>query len=105
MPGDDLCAHQPFCRQVLRHGFHFLFTCKPASHPHLSQWVEALGPGRDRHTRTLRTKGKSSRWEQHAHRRAHVVPLTTYLPFENWSRLLDFMMRGLEIGPPAAAKS
>jgi hypothetical protein len=31
--GDDLYAHQPFCRQVLLHGFHFLFTCKPASMP------------------------------------------------------------------------
>jgi hypothetical protein len=30
--GDDLYAHQAFCRQVLLPGFHFLFTCKPASH-------------------------------------------------------------------------
>ena len=74
--GDDLYAHQPFCRQVLLHGFHFLFTCKPASHPHLSQWVEALEPGRDLHTLTLRTKGKSKRWEQHVYRWAHAVPLT-----------------------------
>ena len=227
--GDDLYAHQPFCRQVLWHGFHFLFTCKPASHPHLSQWVEALEPGRDLHTLTLRTKGKSKRWEQHVYRWAHAVPLTaaddalkvnwcdvtvtndagktiyhnawitdwaitadnvaglvaagrarwkienennnvlktkgyhlehnfghgqehlssllatlnllafalhtfleladadyqlirvtvgarrtffehlraltTYLPFENWTRLMDFMMRGLEIGPHAIAKS
>lgn len=43
--GDDLYAHQPFCRQVRLHGFHFL-SCKPASHPHLSQWVEALAGGR-----------------------------------------------------------
>ena len=74
--GDDLYAHQPFCRQVLLHGFHFLFTCKPASHPHLTQWVEALVPGRDRHTLTLRTKGKSKHWERHVYRWAHAVPLT-----------------------------
>jgi hypothetical protein len=227
--GDDLYAHQPFCRQVLLHGFHFLFTCKPASHPHLSQWVEALAPGRDLHTLTLRTKGKSKRWEHHTYRWVCAVPLTdsddplpvnwcdvavtdddgkilyhssfitdwaitadnvaglvaagrarwkienennnvlktkgyhlehnfghgkehlssllatlnllafalhtflelsdgdyqliratvgarrtffehlraltTYLPFENWGCLMDFMMRGLEIGPPATAKS
>ena len=72
----NLYAHQPFCRQVLLHGFHFLFTCKPASHPHLTQWVEALVPGRDLHTLTLRTKGKGHRWEQHVHRWAHTVPLT-----------------------------
>lgn len=43
--GDDFYAHQPFCRQVLLHGFHFLFTCKPTSHRHLSGWVEGLDPG------------------------------------------------------------
>jgi len=74
--GDDLYAHQPFCRQVLLHGFHFLFTCKPASHSHLSQWVDALEPGRDLHTAKLKVKGKSNRWEQHHYRWANGVPLT-----------------------------
>jgi len=74
--GDDLYAHQPFCRQVLLHGFHFLFTCKPASHPHLSRWVEALEPGRTLHTLKLRVKGKSNRWEHHHYRWANGVPLT-----------------------------
>ena len=74
--GDDLYAHQPFCRQVLLHGFHFLFTCKPASHTHLSGWVEALDPGRDRHALQLRVKGKGNRWEHHEYRWAHGVPLT-----------------------------
>ena len=35
----------------------------------------------------------------------HIEALTTYLPFENWERLMDFMMRGLEIGPYAVPKS
>ena len=74
--GDDLYAHQPFCRQVLLHNFHFLFTCKPASHSHLSRWVEALEPGRDLHTLKLRVKGKSNRWEHHQYRWANHVPLT-----------------------------
>jgi hypothetical protein len=74
--GDDLYAHQPFCRQVLLHGFHFLFTCKPASHSHLGQWVEALEPGRHRHTLQLRVKGKSNRWEHCHYRWANGVPLT-----------------------------
>ncbi len=74
--GDDLYAHQPFCRQVLLHGFHFLFTCKPASHPHLSRWVKALEAGRDLHTLKLRVKGKSNRWEHHYYRWANGVPLT-----------------------------
>ena len=74
--GDDLYAHQPFCRQVLLHGFHFLFTCKPASHSHLSQWVEALEPGRDLHIAKLKVKGQSNRWEHHQYRWANGVPLT-----------------------------
>lgn len=74
--GDDLYAHQPFCRQALLHGFHFLFTCKPASHTHLSSWVEALEPGRDLHTLKQRVKGRSNRWEHHEYRWADGVPLT-----------------------------
>lgn len=74
--GDDLYAHQPFCRQVLLHGFHFLFTCKPASHARLCQWVEGLEPGRQLHTLKLRVKGKSNRWEHHLYRWANGVPLT-----------------------------
>jgi hypothetical protein len=74
--GDDLYAHQPFCRQVLRHGLHFLFTGKPTSHTHLSQWVEALEPGRDRPTAKLKVKGQSNRWEHHQYRWANGVPRT-----------------------------
>jgi len=74
--GDDRYAQQPFCRQGLRHAFPFLFTCKPASHSHLSQWVEALEPGRDRHPAKLKVKGQSNRWEQHQYRWANGVPLT-----------------------------
>jgi hypothetical protein len=74
--GDDLYAHQPFCRQVLLHGFHFLFTCKPSSHSHLSGWVEGLEPGRGLHILRQRVKGKSNRWEHHQYRWANGVPLT-----------------------------
>ena len=35
----------------------------------------------------------------------HIEALTTYLYFETWERLMDFMMRGLEVGPYAAQKS
>jgi hypothetical protein len=35
----------------------------------------------------------------------HLEALTTYLYFETWERLMDFMMRGLEIGPYAVPKS
>ena len=38
--GDDLYSNQPFCEEVLRQKMSFLFTCKPASHPWLSETVE-----------------------------------------------------------------
>ena len=74
--GDDLYAHQPFCRQVLLHGFHFLFTCKPASHSTLHQWAEGLEGSRQLHTLKLRVKGQSNRWEHHLYRWANGVPLS-----------------------------
>lgn len=74
--GDDIYAHQPFCRQVLLHNFHFFFTCKPSSHTHLYGWVEGLEAGRGLQTLKLRVKGKSNRWEHHRYRWANQVPLT-----------------------------
>ena len=38
--GDDLYAHQPFCEKTRDAGFHFLFTCKPSSHPTIAEWVD-----------------------------------------------------------------
>jgi len=73
--GDDLYAHQPFCRQALLHGFHFLFTCKPDSHSHLTTWVQALEAGRELHTLNTRVKGKGNRWEHHDYQWANGVPL------------------------------
>jgi hypothetical protein len=40
--GDDLYCHQPFCERVLAAGWHFVFTCKPTSHPALYQEVDLL---------------------------------------------------------------
>ena len=74
--GDDLYAHQPFCRQVLLHDFHFFFTCKPDSHPYLSKWVQALEVGLDLHTLKARSKGKGNRWENYHYQWANGVPLT-----------------------------
>lgn len=72
--GDDLYAHQPFCKKALLHGYHFLFVCKPDSHKSLSEWVELLEPGKDLYKLTLRMKNKN-RWETHSYRYANNVPL------------------------------
>jgi len=72
--GDDLYAHQPFCRLALKHGYHFIFNCKPDSHKSLYEWVELLESGLDRRTINIRVKNKN-KWENHTYRYANAVPL------------------------------
>ena len=72
--GDDIYAHQPFCRRTLLYGYHFIFVCKPDSHTHLYQWVELLKPGTDLHTLQMRVKN-NHHWEHHTYRYANAVPL------------------------------
>jgi hypothetical protein len=38
--GDDLYSNYPFCKAVLDSGFSFIFTCKPDSHPWLTETVQ-----------------------------------------------------------------
>jgi hypothetical protein len=40
LSGDDLYPDQPFCELVWQGGMSFIFTCKPDSHPRLSETVE-----------------------------------------------------------------
>ena len=72
--GDDLYAHQPFCRRAVGNNYHFIFVCKPDSHKYLYQWVDLLEPGMDLHTLKVRVK-KKGRWEDHIYRYANAVPL------------------------------
>jgi hypothetical protein len=37
--GDDLFSNYPVCKLVLEHGLSFIFTCKPSSHPWLTETV------------------------------------------------------------------
>jgi hypothetical protein len=37
--GDDLFSHYPFCAEVMKHGYSFIFTCKADSHPWLTETV------------------------------------------------------------------
>jgi hypothetical protein len=72
--GDDLYAHQPFCRRALLHDFHFLFTCKPESHQTLYDWVHLLQPGPD--LQVIRERVKvGAHWHTHTYRFANQVPL------------------------------
>jgi len=36
---DDIFCHDPFCKQLMKAGIEFIFTCKPDSHETLYEWV------------------------------------------------------------------
>jgi len=73
--GDDLYAHQPFCRRALQNNYHFIFNCKPKSHKYLCQWLGLLEEGKDVHTVKMRVKNQKKQWEDHTYRYAGNVPL------------------------------
>ena len=73
--GDDIYAHQPFCKKALLFDFHFIFVCKPDSHKSLTEWVELLEPGKDLHKLNMRVKNKRNKWEKYSYRYANDVPL------------------------------
>src|ERR1700739_2389280 len=37
--GDDLFSRQPLCAAVLAAGAHFIFVCKPTSHPLIGEYI------------------------------------------------------------------
>lgn len=74
--GDDLYAHEPFCRQALLHNFHFVFTCKPTSHAHLAGWIQGLADTGQLEQLKVRVQNKRKHWENHQYRWANQVPLT-----------------------------
>jgi hypothetical protein len=40
--GDDLFSRQPLCQAVLDVGGHFLFVCKPSSHPLIEEYLTGI---------------------------------------------------------------
>lgn len=73
--GDDLYAHQPFCRRVLLQRSHFIFTCKPESHTHLYSWLAGLEQNGEVRTLSMRAKDAKGHWEEYSYRYANGVPL------------------------------
>jgi hypothetical protein len=71
--GDDIYAHQPFCRRTLLHDFHFIFVCKPDSHTTLYNWVNLL---QRPHLGTVKMRVKvGAHFHTYAYRYANGVPL------------------------------
>ena len=40
--GDDLYAHEPFCREILTKGCNFILVCKPDSHTTVYEWIKGV---------------------------------------------------------------
>ena len=40
--GDDLFSNQPICQAVLAESGHFIFVCKPASHPLIQEYITGV---------------------------------------------------------------
>jgi hypothetical protein len=72
--GDDLYCHEPYCRNLLAQGFHFLLVCKPASHKELYEWVDFLQRSGGLQTR-VQKRWTGKRYEIDTYRFASKVPL------------------------------
>jgi len=62
--GDDLYAHEPFCRDVLKHGHSFIFTAKEDSHKVMYDHIKFLeGIGEiDKHESMEGKRNNKERW-------------------------------------------
>ena len=68
--GDDLFSNQPMCEAVLAEGSHFLFVCKPSSHPLIQEYIS--GVNLEEHS--IRIK-RGREWATHDFRWMNAVPL------------------------------
>ena len=68
--GDDLFSRQPICEAVLETGGHFIFVCKPDSHPAIAEF--RTGIKLDQTSQRVR-RGKQ--WVTHTYQWLNGVPL------------------------------
>lgn len=68
--GDDLFSNQPMCEAVLNQGGHFLFVCKPSSHPLIREYISGV----DLPSHLIRVK-RGREWVTHQFRWMNAVPL------------------------------
>jgi len=72
--GDDLYCHEPFCRDVLKSGFNFIFVCKPESHKEVYDWLAYLERGNAVESRVIK-RWTGKRHEIDTYRYASTLPL------------------------------
>lgn len=73
--GDDLYCRQPFARRVLAQGAHFIFVCKPSSHPTLASEIEGLSRLPGGLPTLVRTRWTGKRRETDTYRFLSGIPL------------------------------
>jgi hypothetical protein len=87
--GDDLYADYPTCRAILEKKMHFLFTCKPASHPWLYDSIDG-GCLERKNVKTWTGRQHLEyryRWYNGVELRAEQPTLTVnYLSLEIWNK-------------------
>lgn len=67
--GDDLFSRQPICEAVLAEGWHFLFVCKPDSHPAIEEFLAGAEP----ETHAVRTR-RGKAWTEYRYRWLNTAP-------------------------------
>jgi hypothetical protein len=72
--GDDLFSKNPFCKLLLKHGFHFILVCKPTSHKTLYQALDTLEETGKLATFSYR-KWNGRFHELHTYRYANNLPI------------------------------
>lgn len=72
--GDDLFSRSPFCKLLLKHGFHFILVCKPTSHKTLYHAIDTLEQTDKMATFSYR-KWNGRFHELHTYRYANNLPI------------------------------
>ncbi len=72
--GDDIYSRDPFCKEAIENGFHFLFTCKKTSHKSLYRWIEEGEKDQDIFSVTRKVWTGKER-QTHVYRYFNNVPL------------------------------
>lgn len=72
--GDDLYSCQPIIEKILDCRWQYILVCKPDSHPGLTEWVNLLEDGKDRHTVTIKRQ-QAHHTETVVYQYAKHVPL------------------------------
>ena len=61
--GDDLFSREPFIKDVLAAGYHYIFTVKADSHKYLMDWIDAYDNEDINESRTTDKKGRTHIYE------------------------------------------